>query len=520
MGKQSLNLKLVIKLLGILLFLESFAMSVSGLVAWFYGGDDVKWFALSIVITTFCGLVFYLTGKKADLVYIGKREGYFFVTFVWVLFSLFGMLPFYLGGYIPTITDAYFETMSGFTTTGTTVMTQIEIMPHGILFWRSLTQWLGGTGVIMLSLAIMPLLNMDNPHSFAAEVQGQTVDKLQPRIISTARIVCFLYIVITLIETILLNLAGMNLFDAVCHAFTSMATGGFSTKDSSIGWFNSPTIEYILIAFMFIAGTNFLLIFWTSTGKLKLLAASREESPIPKRNPVFCSLTPPQAAGNALAEFKKMHHNDEFIGYLFIVLIASAVLTFGLWYSEGFQLPDAIRTALFHIVSFMTTTGYTTTVYGNWVPLLWGMFLLIMLIGGMSGSTAGGLKVARVIICLRHCTCELKKVIHPNAVFPVRYNGNNLHPSIVSAALGFMTLYFLLIFGGVAILMSQGIQLVDALGAVISCISNVGPGFGVFSQSFFALPDLSTWTLSFLMIAGRLEVITVLLLIMPDFWKK
>lgn len=486
MVNKYLNIRLVIKLLGFLLFLESLGMLISFLVALIYGGDDVKWIALSIAITVTCGLIFYIIGKKADRKNIGKREGYFFVTFSWIFFSLFGLLPFYLGGYVDTLTDAFFETMSGFTTTGSTILSQIEILPHGILFWRSLTQWLGGMGIILLSLAIMPLLNMGNLHLFAAEVPGPTVDKLQPRIINTARILWLLYVIITLIETVLLTFSGMSLFDAICHSFTSMATGGFSTKDSSIAFWHSSTIEYIITIFMFIAGINFSLIFWATTGK-----------------------------------FKKLKYNDEFTWYLFIVVVMSMVLGFGFWNSQNMDISDSIRSALFNVVSFMTTTGYTiTTDFVNWAPLLSSILIFVMILGGMSGSTAGGMKVGRVVILFRHSVSELKRVVHPNAVFPVHYNHKALSGNLVFSVMGFMVLYIVLFFAGSAILLSEGIKLDDTVVAVITCLSNVGPGFGQFSQNFSTMPELSKWTCSFLMLAGRLEIISVMILLMPIFWKK
>jgi trk system potassium uptake protein TrkH len=365
-------------------------------------------------------------------------------------------------------------------------MLNVEIMPHGILFWRSLTQWMGGMGIILLSLAVMPLLNMGNVSLFAAEVPGPKVDKLQPRISGTARILWAIYLILTAAEIVLLKFAGMGFFDAICHALTSMATGGFSTKNNSVAAFDSPAIEYIIIAFMFMAGTSFSLIYWAFT-----------------------------------LNFKKLKHNDEFSWYVYVVVIVTVFLAFGLWHVESLPINDAFRTALFQTVSFLTTTGFTTTTgYMHWEPLLWSVFLVIMLLGGMSGSTAGGIKISRIIILVRQSKCELKRQVHPNAVIPVRYNGKNLPDTIVASVFGFLVLYILLVFLGTAILLSEGLYLDDALGAVISSISNVGPGFGAFTQNYFIMPDLSTWTLSFLMLAGRLELFTVILLLTPWFWRR
>ncbi len=486
MAKRSFNFLLVIKLFGFLLFLESFAMLISGVISFLYNGNDVFAFTISTIITFTSGLLLYFIGKKADRVNIGKREGYFFVTLVWVLFSAFGMLPFLIGGYIPDVASAFFETMSGFSTTGASVITDIEVMPHGILFWRSITHWLGGMGIIMLSLAIMPLLNMGNVHLFAAEVPGLTVDKLQPRIISTARILWFIYLMLTLVQTLLLYFAGMSLFDAVCHSFSTMATGGFSTKNSSIAYWDSAAIEYIIIFFMFISGINFPLLFWALTGK-----------------------------------FKKLKHNDEFNGYVLIILICSILLGFGFWLTQNMEAEDSIRNALFNVISFLTTTGYVlTTDYKSWEPILTSILMFTMLIGGMAGSTSGGIKVGRIIVMIRHALNEMKKILHPNAVFPVHYNNKSLSTSVTHSVLGYIVLYVTLVFVGVGLLLSEGKSLDDSIVAVITSISNVGSGMGEFSHNFSSMSDLGKWTCSFLMLTGRLEIYTVLILLMPSFWKR
>jgi len=485
MRKVSFNIRLVVKLLSILLSIEGFALLISAAVAFIYKGGDTMSFITSAGITFAAGLLCYLIGRNSKSSKISKREGFVFVSLVWILFSFFGMLPFYLGGYIPSVTDAFFETMSGFTTTGATILTQIEVLPHGILFWRCFMHWIGGMGIILLSIAFMPMLHLGNFQLFTAESPGPTYDKLHPRISETSRILWYVYIVLTAFEIISLCLAGMNVFDAVCHSFSTMGTGGFSTKDNSIAYWNSPTIEGIIIIFMIIASSNFPLLYWVFTLK-----------------------------------YKKIKGNEEFGTYIFIILFFSLFLTVFLSFSKGYPALESLRTSLFHIVSLISTTGFTTTPgYADWGDLPFCILLIVMLIGGMAGSTAGGIKVARLLICFKFSLNEFKKSVHPNAIFPVRYNGKLLPATTVTNVIGFVLVYFLLVFAGTVCLASMGLTFDESLGCVISCIGDVGPGFGRFISNYAAVPDAGKWILSFLMLTGRLEIFTILLLFFPNFWK-
>jgi trk system potassium uptake protein TrkH len=485
MGRIHFNGSLVVKLLGISLFIESAALALASLVSLYYKESDLKPLLLSTCITAAGGLLMYLTGKSSQRNSIGKREGFVFVSSVWVVFTIFGMLPFMLSGYIPNVTNAFFETMAGFTTTGSTILTDIEVLPHGLLFWRSLMQWMGGLGIILLSLAIMPLLNLGNFQLFTAESPGPTYDKLHPRLTSTARILWVLYIILTLSETLALKFAGMSLFDSACHALTTMSSGGFSTKNSSIAHWNSPLIEGIILVFMFLASCNFPMLYWLFTGKLS-----------------------------------KIRHNEEFGLYAFTIAIIALMLASGLYAAQTYEMGHSIRIGLFHIMSFITTTGYTTTTeYVHWSPYLWSLLMIVMMIGGMAGSTAGGIKVARMHVALKHARNEMKRAIHPTAIIPIRYNGKPLGNHIVLNIMGFLIIYFVLILASALFLMSLGLHFEEAIGNVISALGDVGPGFGRYASHYAALPDAAKWLQSFLMLVGRLEIFTVLLLIYPAFWR-
>lgn len=482
---MKVNWKLLCKLVGILLFIESFALFISSFVSLYYDDGDFMSFWKSVGITFLSASVLFLIGKNSSRQSIGKKEGYILVSLVWVLFSVFGMLPFLLGGYISNVTDAFFETISGFTTTGATILNDIEVLPHGILFWRSLIQWLGGMGIVLLSMAILQILNIGGFALFTAEAPGPTYDKLHPRMKETARILWYVYFLITAIEVLCLFFSGMGFFDSVCHSFTTMATGGFSTKNASIAYWNSPLIEGIITVFMFIAGVNFPLIYWVLRGK-----------------------------------FSKVRHNEEFKVYLTLNVFFSLVLSLGLYFTQEFDAFTSLRKGFFHVISFVTTTGYVTSSdYSSWNGALWFLLMFVMLFGGMAGSTAGGIKTGRLMIYFKSTINEFKKSVHSNAVFPVKYNGKSLPLSTISNVFGFFVLYFLLIFVCTLIMMALGLDLNEALGNCISSIGDVGPGFGRFASSYSSVPVAGKWIMSFLMLVGRLEIYTIFLLFIPNFWK-
>lgn len=481
-----LNHKIIAKTISLLLIGEALFMLISMFVALYHKGSDVNAHLMSAGITCGTGLLILLAARKPSTS-IGKREGYIIVTSGWVIFSFFGSLPFILSGAIPSITDAFFETMSGFTTTGSSILNNIEELPHGILFWRSITQWLGGMGFIVLSLAILPILGIGGMQLFVAEVPGPTPDKIHPRIKETARKLWGIYILFTVAETILLWLGGMSWFDAVCHSFTTMATGGYSTKQDSIAHFDSPYIHYVIIIFMFIAGMNFTLSYFGLHGK-----------------------------------FKQIWKNEEFRFYLFFTLIFSAIIASGLILLQNFGVEQGIRDALFQVVSIITTTGFGTNDYELWIPVLSTLVLIMMFFGGSAGSTGGGVKIVRIVLLIKNGYFELKRLIHPQAIIPVRLNRRAVDQSIVHNVIAFIIFYLVIFAVSVVIVTIMEPDLDTAIGAVATTLGNIGPGIGSVgpTENFAHLHDITKWFLSFLMLLGRLELFTVLLLLTPSFWKK
>lgn len=484
------NIRQVVKIIGALLLIEGFFMLVTAGVSYYYHEDDLNALLYSAAITGSVGLIGVGTarGSKRQL---GTREGYLIVGTVWIFFSLFGMLPFLISGYIPSVADAFFETMSGFTTTGASILTNIDSMPHGLLFWRALSHWLGGLGIVVMSMAILPLFGA-GMQVYQAETSGLQHDKLLPRIKDTARRLWELYVTLTLAQTLLLWAAGMGLFDAVCHAFSTMATGGFSTKQASLAYWSQPAIHYITIVFMFIAGINFSLLYNT----------------IIKRH------------------IKRLFSDDEFKTYAIVVgVVTLGVMASLLFYETDFSLASLeydFRRALFQVVSVITSTGFATDDYIQWSPTGVFLILFLMFVGASAGSTAGGLKMIRFNIIVKNAYFEFRRAIHPKAVIPVRVNHHVIPDHIISSVLAFLTVYVMLIVVGTVVLLLCQMSLSEAFGAALSMISNVGPGLGAQGPmgSFAMIPDFAKWFLSILMLIGRLEMFTILLLFSPLFWKK
>ncbi len=472
--------------MGFLLLIEGFFLGISSLVSLYYGQYDLVALLVTTALCFSVGIILRLLTHKAEK-NIGKREGYIIVSLVWVVFSLFGAFPFVISGAIPSYTDAFFETISGFTTTGASILNDIEAMPQGLLFWRSLTQWLGGMGIIVLSIAILPMFGIGGMQLFVAEVPGPTPDKLHPRIKETAKRLWGIYILFTLTEVILLKLGGMDWFDAVNHSFTTMATGGYSTKQASIAHFNSPFIHYVIIVFMFLAGTNFTLSYFALHLK-----------------------------------FGKVFKNEEFRYYLGFIILFTVTITFALWYFEGYNPENSFRDSLFQVVSIITTTGFVTADYLQWMPFVIVMIFALMFFGGSAGSTGGSVKIVRVTLLLKNSYQELKRIIHPNAIIPVRINGKSVPPQIISNILAFVVFYMLISIVSTIVISALGYDLETSLGAVAATLGNIGPGIGLVGpiENYAHIPVFGKWFLSFLMLIGRLELFTVLVLFSPAFWKK
>lgn len=479
-----MNFRIVIRVTGLLLLVEAAALAVSLLVSLVTGGSDAMAFVWSALLCALPGgLAVLLTSRAPRLV--TRKEGFMVVSLVWLVFSLFGAFPYVFSGTIPQYTDAFFETMSGFTTTGASIVDNIEVFPRGILFWRSLTHWLGGMGIVVLFLTIMPEFGIGGMQLYDAEVPGLTVEKLSPRIYQTARIVWGVYVLLTLLETILLMFGGMSLFDSVCHSFATMATGGFSTKQASIAAWPSPYIQYVIALFMFLAGTNFTLLYFAGKGK-----------------------------------FARMFRDEEFRYYFLFVLGFTVLIFSGLLITSTLPAENAFRDSLFTVVSIITTTGFVTADYLMWSPVLYMLVFILFFFGGSTGSTGGGIKIMRIVLLLKNSYYELRRIIHPSAVIPVRFNQHSIEPKIISNVLAFFMFYLLVFFASTVVLMIFVGDMDTSMGAVASCLGNIGPGLGevgpVFTYSH--IHDAGKWFLSFLMMLGRLELFTVLILFSPSFW--
>ena len=480
-----INSKMIFRILGFLLLIETVMLLCCGGVSLFYKENDLQSFLVSSAITTSIGILLLAIGKDA-VKSLNRRDGYVIVSVAWVTFSLFGMLPYYIGGYIPSITDAFFETMSGFTTTGATILDDIESLSHGMLFWRSLTQWIGGLGIVFFTIAILPIFTTGGVQLFSAETTGVTHDRTHPKINVMAKWLWTVYLILTVSETILLMFGGMDLFDAICQSFATTATGGYSTKQNSISYWNSPYIEYVVAIFMIISSINFSLFLMCLKGKVGRL-------------------------------FK----DEETHWFLGSVGILTLLITLALVFQNNYGWELAFRKSLFQVATVHTSCGFATDDYNLWPPFTWLLLFIAMLSGGCTGSTSGGIKNMRLLIVARTIRNEFKHLLHPNAVLPVRVNKQTVSSSIVTTVLLFFAFYLVIILIGWTILLFLGVGFSESVSTVISSIGNVGPGLGSCgpAYSWNSLPDLAKWVLSFLMLIGRLELFSVLLLFYPGFWK-
>ena len=481
------NLRIIINILSLLLMLISVFMLICVPVDLAF--EDESWESLLIGsgLSFFSGFIGWFFTRNTQDKALKKRDGYLIVTLGWIFMSAFGALPFVIHGSIPTYTDAFFETISGFTTTGASILNDIESMPHGLLFWRSFTQWIGGMGIIVLTVAILPILGIGGMQLFLAEAPVVTPDKIQPRIKETAKRLWLVYIGLTFTEAILLYLGGMTVFDAINHSFTTMATGGFSTRQDSIAFYDSAFIHYVIIIFMFLAGTNFTLTYFGVHGR-----------------------------------FKKFVQNEEFVTYFLVILILAILTSMVLISKTNLMVEKSIRDALFQVISIVTTTGFVTADYTSWTNFLTMLFLIMMFIGGSAGSTAGGVKIVRHLILMKNSILELKRQLHPSAVIPVRFNKNAVTQDISFNILAFIMIYIIVFGLGTMIMAMIGLDFETAIGSVATCLGNIGPGIGSVGpvNNFYDIPIGGKWFLSFLMLLGRLELFTVLILFSPYFWRK
>lgn len=484
---SNFNYRFVLKTIGFLLIIESIFMILAAVVSFYMHEMSGDALLIGAVITFFGGVFIRLTGTEDYVKPIGKRESFFMVAVSWVVLSAFGMLPYYISGKIPNITDAYFETISGLTATGATILTDIDNMPKGLLFWRSLTQWMGGLGIVVFVATILPM-GGNAAQLYDAEVTGIGYDRFRPRVSQIAKRLWIVYVFFTLLLILLLWAGPMNLFDSLCHAFTTISTAGFSTKQASIAYWDSAYVEYVIVIFMFIGGVNFPLLYFFMRG-----------------------------------DPKKLLKNEEFRWYGMIILVFVAIIAIGLYFSGKItDVERVFRTSLFQVVSMITTTCFSTDNFITWGSFYQFFIVILMLCGACAGSTAGGIKIVRIIILFKNSINEFKRQVHPNAILPIRLNGRVISIDIVTKVLAFIFLYLGILIFSCLVLSFSGMEFENALGAAISCIGNVGGGLAEIGNSgtFSEVPVESKWYLSFLMLTGRLELFTVLSLFMPAFWKR
>ena len=483
-----INQKLICKILGQLLFLEAVFMLCSLGISLFYQEDDEFAFLVSILVTIGCGLILKWKGHNADNS-MSRRDAYLVVSLAWVIFSLFGTLPFLISGYLNSFTDAYFETMSGFTTTGATIIDNVEVLPHGVLFWRTITQWIGGLGIVFFTIALLPSLVGGSTRVFAAEATGPIKTKLHPRLSTGAKWIWSVYLILTVACSVSYYLGGMDIFDSINYSMTTTATGGFSTHNTSTEFFHSPTLEYTCTLFTFLSGVNFTLLY-AAVFKFKL---------------------------------KDLFKNSEFKFYVLLVTIFTLFIMLELLVMRNYDLEHAFRSSIFQVVSFITTTGLFNDDAGQWPHVTWVVLAVCMFFGACSGSTSGGLKCIRGVMLLRVVKNEFRQILHPNAVLPLKVDGVNVPLQKRVTLLSFLVIYLILCLVISFTMIAMGVDSTNAITITLSSLGNVGPSLGLEigpTMSWSQLPVMAKWMCSLMMLIGRLEIFTVLVIFTPAFWKE
>ena len=478
-----MNYGIVLRVLGDILIVESLLMIPSLLIAIYSGGNDINAFLITIILTAFVGLIMR---RKKHHKLINASDGLAIVAFGWILASIFGALPLVLSGYTNYL-DAIFETVSGFTTTGATVISNVEALPQGILFWRSFTHWIGGMGILVFTIALIPALGIGGFQIFKAESPGPVAGKIAPRIKDTAKILYVIYFGMTVLEIIMLKFGGMNLFDSMVYTFGSVGTGGFATKNNSVAFYDSTYIHLVIGTFMIMAGTNFTIYY--SLFKKK---------------------------------FKDVLLDEELRLYLLIIFLAVISIAANLYFTNYGNLGISLRDSYFQVGSVMTTTGYSTTDFDLWPSFSKGILLLLMFIGASAGSTAGGLKVIRILILFKLIRREISKIFHPRAVIPIKANDRIVSNDTVSSIISFVALYFVIFVVSTLLVTLEGINLESAASAVVATLSNIGPGLGFVgpTQNFAGFHDATKVLFTFLMLLGRLELFTIVALLAPKNWRR
>ncbi|MCH5310368.1 MAG: TrkH family potassium uptake protein [Prevotella sp.] len=482
------NLRIVCKIIGQLLLLLAFMMLVCMGMACCYEEDDILPFLYSTLITAVCGLLLRQWGSNAEN-NLYRRDAYLVVTLTWVIYSLFGMLPFIIGGYITNVADAYFEMMSGFTTTGATILDDVECLPHGILFWRSLSQWIGGLGIVFFTVALLPAMVGGSTKVFSAEITGPMYTRMHPRISTNAKWIWSIYTTLTAICLFCYWAAGMDWYDSLNYSMTTLATGGFAPHNESTAFFRRPLIEYLTIIFMFLSGTNFTLLY-IGVFKMKL---------------------------------RRMLENTEFKLYISLVALFTVTIMLILIIRMDYGIEQALRSGLFQTVSFMTTTGLFNDDAAQWPHITWVLLGICMFVGACAGSTSGGFKLIRSSMILKIIQNEFRHNLHPNAVLPIKVNGQTVPQNTLPTLIAFFGIYVIMIIIAASLMIIIGIDNTNAITIALSCMSNVGPTLGTQigpEMSWSSLPDAIKWTCSIMMLMGRLEIMTVLVLFTKSYWRE
>lgn len=480
-----MNYKKVVYTLSIILIIIGVSMVLPLFWSLYYGDHDWAAFLKASLFTILVGYAgCKATSLEGD---IRSKEAFMIVSLSWIFASAFGAIPFILSGTFTSYADAFFETMSGFTTTGASVLSDIEALPHGILFWRSFTHWLGGMGIIVLFVAILSSFGMGGLQIFRAEAPGPITEKIKPRISETAKILWMTYVIFTLAETLILWVLGMSLFDALCHTFGTLATGGFSTKNASIGFYTNPLIHWVITLFMFLSGANFALYYQAFRGR----------------------------------NLKSFWRNSEFKLYAAFVLLGTAIISLNID-GEFFNIEEIVRQASFQVVSIITTTGYATADFNKWALLSRALLVTMMFIGGCAGSTGGSIKVGRILLLLKQSRLELRRALHPRAILNIKIDGKSVNQDVIINVAQFFFIYMIITALSTIFMAFLGLDLLSAFTSVAATLGNIGPGLGLVgpTQNYSFVPAVGKYLLSFLMLLGRLELYTVLVLLMPSFWRK
>lgn len=481
---SSINFRIVFKVLSNNLLIIGVALFACIGVAIAFSESYQPFIWSSLISISLGTLLYFTTRKQHENENIHKRDAYLTVTLSWLMIALAGSLPYLFSGTIPRFTDAFFESVSGFTTTGSSILTDIEILPKSILFWRSLTHWIGGIGIIVLVIVVMPTLRIGGYHLFTLESSLQ--EKIQPKIKSVGNRLLIIYLILTFAEVVLLLVGGMNLFESLCHAFGTVATGGFSPKNDSIASY-SPYIQYVIMIFMLLAGVNFVIHYY-----------------LYKR------------------DFKKVKDNEEVKFYLAVTFAFGFILTLALFLKMNKPLEESFREAFFQVISIITCTGFATADYLLWPSFAWTLLFLAMFLGGSTGSTAGGIKMARHLVLFKNFQKMIRQIISPKAIFLIKLNKNTISDESNNSILTFITVYLIIFAVGSVLLSLTGVDGISSSSAVATCMAGIGPGLGTVGpvSNFAHLPETGKWILAFMMLLGRLEIYTLILLFAPDFWKK